>query len=331
MDEAGLSLPPHSGEGDRLRDGVLSCTHCGTEYQIRDGIPHLLAGGGATLVGERRAYRRSRPKLLDEWGSDRDGLLGIARMEHTSEEFRRSSALNLELLWDSLDPRPGELVVELGAGSCLHTAELARRGCVCVAVDISTDLKLELGELVAHAAGVTIDCVVGDMGNLPFRSGTVGVVFSTASLHHGSSLEATLSEAARVLGPGGRFGAASEPMHGLLTWWSVAECRRGMEELPGSHEASYTYSQWVSAMRGAGLDPSFMWPPYYDYLLRRGTSGTKFGRLGRMLGLLWRFPGVRGVVTGPLFRWLQLAVGINVVVVARRYSAALAPPAGSKQ
>ncbi len=317
LDEAGLSLRAHAG-GAGVCDGVLSCVHCSAEYQVRDGVAHLLVGGEPTVIGELSAYRRSRPKLMKAWGSDRGALLGIARMEHTSEEFRRSSQLNLELLWDALAPRPGEWVVELGAGSCLHTVELARQGCNCVAVDISTDLKLELGGLLAEAARVTIDRVVGDMGNLPFRSGTVAVVFSTASLHHGTRLAATLAEAARVLRPGGRFGAASEPMHGPLTWRSLAACRRGMEELPGSHEASYSYLQWVSALRGAGLDPSFLWPPYYDHLLRRGSDRTKFGRLGRVLGSLWRFPRLRNLVTGPLFRWLQLAVGVNVLVVARR-------------
>ncbi len=317
-DEAGLSLRALGGGAGTVRQGLLTCDHCGAEYQVREGIAHLLVGGDATVTGEVSAYRRSVPGLLRTLGSDRDALLGIARMEHTSQGFRCSSALNLDGLWEVLAPRPTELVVELGAGSCHHAVELARRGCRCVAVDVSTDLKLGLGELLANTEGVDIDRVVGDMANLPFRSGTVDVVYATASLHHGKDLSAALNEAARVLAPGGRFGAASEPMHGPLTWWSLAACTRGMLELPGSHEASYTLSEWTSALRSAGLEGSFLWPPFYDHLLEHGSGGTKFGPLGSLIAYLWRSGMVRSFVKGPLFRWLQLAVGVNVLLVAGR-------------
>jgi SAM-dependent methyltransferase/uncharacterized protein YbaR (Trm112 family) len=317
-DEATLRLEVLAQQGSEVERGLLRCEHCGSEYQIRDGVAHLLLGGEPTIVEESRAYRLSRPRLLRQWGSGKAGLLSIARMEHTSEGFRLSSAMNLQALWDALSPGPGDWVLELGAGSCVHLVELAKRGCTCVAVDISTDLKLELGEHLATHEQVTLDRVVGDMGNLPFRAGVADVAFSTASLHHGANLAATVREVARVLGPDGRFGAANEPMHGPLSWWSLSTCNRAMEELPGSHETSYTLMQWRSALRGAGMEASFLWPPYYDHILRRGAGHTKFRAFGRVLGALWRVPAVQRVVQNSLFRWLQMAVGINVLLVARK-------------
>jgi hypothetical protein len=91
-----------------------------------------------------------------------------------------------------------------------------------------------------------------------------------------------------------------------------------MEELPGSHEASYTLFQWTSALRKAGLKASFLWPPYYDHLLEAGAGGTKFGPLGRIMTSFWRSDAVRRVVKGPLLPWLQMTVGINALFVARK-------------
>ncbi len=318
MDEGTLRLEVRQQRDSEVERGLLLCEHCDSEYQIRDGVAHLLLGGEPTVVGESRAYRLSRPRLLRQWGAGTAALLSIARMEHTSESFRLSSAMNLQALWDALSPAPGDWVLELGAGSCVHLVDLAKRGCTCVAVDISTDLKLELGEHLAAHERVTLNRIVADMGNLPFRTGIADVVFSTASLHHSASLAATVEEVARVLAPDGRFGAANEPMHGPLSWWSLSTCNRAMEELPGSHETSYTLMQWRSVLRGAGMEASFFWPPYYDHILEQGAGHTKFRTFGRVLGALWRVPAVRRVVQNSLFRWLQLAVGVNVLLVARK-------------
>jgi uncharacterized protein len=42
LDQADLQLTSRKTVGGEIIDGVLTCTKCGTEYPIEDGIPNLL-------------------------------------------------------------------------------------------------------------------------------------------------------------------------------------------------------------------------------------------------------------------------------------------------
>ncbi|MGC2289700.1 MAG: methytransferase partner Trm112 [Thermoplasmata archaeon] len=42
LDRAELKLTSRKTEGGEVLEGVLTCTKCGTEYPIEDGIPNLL-------------------------------------------------------------------------------------------------------------------------------------------------------------------------------------------------------------------------------------------------------------------------------------------------
>ena len=42
LDRAELKLVSRRTEGGEVIDGTLTCTKCGTDYPIEDGIPNLL-------------------------------------------------------------------------------------------------------------------------------------------------------------------------------------------------------------------------------------------------------------------------------------------------
>jgi uncharacterized protein YbaR (Trm112 family) len=42
LDQAELKLTARKTEGSEVMEGMLTCTKCGTEYPIEDGIPNLL-------------------------------------------------------------------------------------------------------------------------------------------------------------------------------------------------------------------------------------------------------------------------------------------------
>jgi SAM-dependent methyltransferase len=103
--------------------------------------------------------------------------------------------------------RKEDRVLDLGAGTGLVTLALAPRAASVTALDISPTM---LDRLDAHAASAGIDnvvAVVGDMQTLPFEDESFDLVASNYAFHHlaDEGKELALSEARRVLVPGGRL------------------------------------------------------------------------------------------------------------------------------
>jgi len=100
----------------------------------------------------------------------------------------------------ALDPRPGELVLDLAAGTGVSTQELARSGASAVGVDLS------LGMLRAgRAARPEVSLLAGDALALPFRDGVFDAATISFGLRNVQDTEAALRELARVTRPGGRL------------------------------------------------------------------------------------------------------------------------------
>jgi len=98
----------------------------------------------------------------------------------------------------ALDPKPGEKVLDLAAGSGVSTAELARSGAWCVAADFS------LGMLsVGRERGLPM--VAADALALPFADAAFDAVTISFGLRNLVDTEAGLREMARVVRPGGRL------------------------------------------------------------------------------------------------------------------------------
>ena len=117
--------------------------------------------------------------------------------------------------------RPGELVVDLGAGAGPATVEAARQGARVVAVDpmpfMRTVLRLRRA---ANRRGSAVRIEAGAAEAIPVADGSVDALWSVNTLHHWIDRKAAVRELARVLKPGGRvllieeeFDAASHPDH----------------------------------------------------------------------------------------------------------------------
>lgn len=100
----------------------------------------------------------------------------------------------------ALDLRPGERVLDVGAGTGVSTEELARSGAYAVGVDLSIGM-LQAG----RRARPTVPLLAGDALRLPFRDGTFDAVTISLALRNVVDPEAALREMARVTRPGGRL------------------------------------------------------------------------------------------------------------------------------
>jgi demethylmenaquinone methyltransferase/2-methoxy-6-polyprenyl-1,4-benzoquinol methylase len=101
---------------------------------------------------------------------------------------------------NALALRPGERVLDVGAGTGVSTAALARSGAYAVGADLS------LGMLRAgRRARPDVSLLAGDALALPFADGAFDAVTISFALRNVVDVDAALRELARVTRPGGRL------------------------------------------------------------------------------------------------------------------------------
>lgn len=131
----------------------------------------------------------------------RPGIVAVA--SHLWSSPVHAAAINL------LDPRPGETVLDLGAGFGAATLHLARRigqdGRV-VAVDPSRLMRYSLRvRRAVHPHRKLVDVRDGTAERLPLPDRSVDAIVAMNLIHLLSDVDATATELARVLRHGGRF------------------------------------------------------------------------------------------------------------------------------
>jgi SAM-dependent methyltransferase len=163
--------------------------------------------------------------------------------------------------FDRLKLRPGDLVLDMGAGAGRHAFEVFRRGAHIVALDYSlADLKDCSGLFSAMVAageppaGTSWATVNGDGTRLPFADDTFDHIICSEVMEHIPDDAAAAAELARVLKPGGTL-AVTVP-----TWLPEQICWALSDEyhapfVPGGHVRIFTEASLRRRFRDAGLKP----------------------------------------------------------------------------
>lgn len=100
---------------------------------------------------------------------------------------------------------PPLVIADLGAGEGTFSQLLARRAKKVIAID-NSEKMVEYGTELARKHGVTnLEYRLGDIEDIPIRSGTVDLAFFSQALHHAQHPERAVAEAYRILKPGGRI------------------------------------------------------------------------------------------------------------------------------
>lgn len=130
-------------------------------------------------------------------------------------------------------------VLELGAGTGLHTWAIVQTGARVTATDISPkSLKLLERRIVNAGAGVSVRTQVADMESLPFADASFDVVACAGSLSYGEPALVD-AEIRRVLRPGGLLICVDSlnhnPIYRLNRWlhfWRGARTKSTLQRMP---------------------------------------------------------------------------------------------------
>ena len=132
--------------------------------------------------------------LGDAWW-DPDGVVG---------PLHEINPVRVEYFCGVLGDLAGQQLLEIGCGGGLMAEEYARRGASVTAVDRSA-ASIAVAAQHARSSGLKIAYTPSVGERLPFSDGSFDAVLSADTLEHVDDVNLVVSEAARVLRPGGRF------------------------------------------------------------------------------------------------------------------------------
>ena len=165
----------------------------------------------------------------------------------------------LTLRFENLDLKPGDLILDAGAGFGRHAFEAARRGARVVALDYAADEVVTTRNTfaaMAAAGEITPDRFVsglrGDATRLPFADNTFDCVVTSEVLEHIQADTAAIAELFRVLKPGGVLGAT------VPTWWPekinwMLSDEYHAPKSVGGHVRIYSATELKAKLRSAGF------------------------------------------------------------------------------
>ena len=113
-----------------------------------------------------------------------------------------------EALCETLDPHPGQRVLDVACGAGNAAIVAARRHCETIGLDFVPAL-IDRAKLRAAAEGLQIDFRVGDAQALPFPDQTFDVVMSVFGVIFAPDQERAANEMLRVCKPGGKIGVVA--------------------------------------------------------------------------------------------------------------------------
>lgn len=149
--------------------------------------------------------------------------------------------------------RPGETVLDLGSGggidallAALHVGESGK----VIGIDLTEEM-VSLAQQHAEEAGIdNVEFLGADIEAIPLPSNSVDVVISNCAINLAPNKDKVFSEIARVLKPGGRFGAADMVIQGHGFTEDVIEL---LDLWTGCVTGALTEQQYHNHLSAAGL------------------------------------------------------------------------------
>jgi SAM-dependent methyltransferase len=197
---------------------------------------------------ERGLHPAQDPKVLREQAYADDVRLDVRRRTHQlytldPVDFGRWTLERLP--W-----RGDERVLDVGSGPGDLLCQMARQHTgwgVLVGFDFSAGM-------VTQAAGLA-HFFVGDAQAMPFPDGAFDVVMARHMLYHVPDIDRAVSEAARILRPGGHLLTTTNSAHTMPEYFALRQ--RAADRFPGMTEPETITSAFALENGPAFLEPYF--------------------------------------------------------------------------
>lgn len=271
LDLATLLRCPGCGGAVAATPARLTCTSCGRQMPIVDGVPQIRdASEDPAIERERQAVLEieatappelppgstlfSLPVMLAGPCPLRTAFMSLpyddgSAFYRENEYFQNVArfATAFDYVVDRLGLPPGSRVLDIGADLTWSTSRLARRGWRPVGIDINHHL---VASRVFREAGVDFAVANMDMHLPAFADGVFDGVTAFNALHHTHRLEPLIANIARMVRPGGRLGFV-EP------YWFVQAVRDafGASQIEaGINENVHRLEEWHVVLVGCGFE-----------------------------------------------------------------------------
>ena len=166
------------------------------------GMMGLLREGASEIPEaehDRTALRHALHKRQDKMRRYFDELAGkFGRQYVPGRSWKGIAEALLKLM-------PPMVIADLGAGEGTISQLMAQRAKRVIAID-NSEKMVEFGAELARKHGIgNLEYRLGDLEDVPIRSGTVDLAFLSQALHHAPHPDRALAEAFRILKPGGNI------------------------------------------------------------------------------------------------------------------------------
>jgi ubiquinone/menaquinone biosynthesis C-methylase UbiE len=216
-------------------------------------------------------------KARERVGADENDTLQSWGYASIEEHLRAPYLRFQQLVVQSV--RPDSIVLELGAGTGVHSIPAALAGAGVIATDISLE-ALGVARLRAQNARTEILLAVADAECLPIRDGSIDVITS-AGVFYCLNLAETLPELTRALAATGKLIAVDSFNHNpvyrlnrLLGRVKGSRTRRATTNIPDNRTLDLLRQYFASVTVEYFGVWTFLWPVLYRLLGR--TTATRY-------------------------------------------------------
>jgi len=154
---------------------------------------------------------------------------------------------------------PGEVVLDLGSGGGIDVLLSAKRvgpTGKAYGLDMTDEMLALARENAARAGATNVEFLKGQIESIPLPNDSVDVIISNCVINLSGDKRKVLSEAYRVLKPGGRFAVSDVVVRGAIP----EEVRRSLELWVGCVAGALEEQEFLALLSEAGFESASIEP-----------------------------------------------------------------------